>query len=80
MLPAFKQATESSGHKNTVYVNRPLPIFGEHAWPAVVNVTIGSDGLVRHYSYGETLDGYFLSSFGAILAEQIRYGSKPVSN
>ena len=77
VLPAFKQATESSGHKNTVYVNRPLPIFGEHAWPAVVNVTIGSDGLVRHYSYGETLDGYFLSSFGAILADKYDTEANP---
>ena len=70
VLPAFKQVAESSGHKNTVYVNRPLPKFGEYAWPAVVNVAIGTDGLVRQYSYGENLDGYFLSSFGAILANK----------
>ena len=77
MLPAFEQVAETNGHKNTVYVNRPLPKFGEHAWPAVVNVTIGPDGLVRRYSYGETLDGYFVPSFGAVLANKYDTQAKP---
>ena len=77
VLPAFKQVTGSGGHQNTVYVSRPVPEFGKHAWPAVVNVAIGSDGLVRRYSYGETLDGKILPSFGALLADKYDTQAKP---
>ncbi len=65
VLPAFKQLV-GTGDK-TIYVNRPLPLFGEHAWPAIVNVAMEPNGLVRRYSYGDTLDGTFLPSVGAIL-------------
>jgi EAL domain-containing protein (putative c-di-GMP-specific phosphodiesterase class I) len=77
VLPAFKQVVGSGGHQNTVYVSRPLPQFSEHAWPAVVNVPIGRDGLVRRYSYGETLDGRFLPSFGALLAGKYNTHEEP---
>ena len=38
------------------------------AWSALVNVAVEPDGLVRRYSFGETLDGQFVPSVGALLA------------
>src|SRR5262249_30312066 len=51
-----------------IYVNRPLPQFGKHAWSAIVNVAMEPDGRVRRYPLGDTLDGEFLPSAGALLA------------
>ena len=67
MLPAFKQSLGNGDHGKTIYVNRPLLQFGKYAWSATANVAIEPDGMVRHYSYGETLDGNFLPSVGALL-------------
>ena len=68
MLPAFKQFVGNSDNGKAIDVNRPLPQFGKYAWSAVVNVSADPDGLVRRYPYGETLDGKFLPSLGALLA------------
>jgi diguanylate cyclase (GGDEF)-like protein/PAS domain S-box-containing protein len=68
VLPAFKQLVGDSGKGRTSHVNRPLPQFGKHAWSAVVNVDLEPDGLVRRYPFGDTLDGEFLPSVGALLA------------
>lgn len=51
-----------------MHINRLLPQFVEHSWPALVNVEVGSDGLVRRYPFGEKLDGAFLPSMAAVLA------------
>ena len=51
-----------------MHVNRPLPQFTDHSWPALVNVEVGSDGLVRRYPFGEKLDGKFVPSMAAVLA------------
>lgn len=67
ILPSFQQPGID---KSSIHVNRPLPQFASHAWPALVNVEVGSDGLVRRYPFGERLDGKFLPSMGAMLAEQ----------
>jgi len=69
-LPAFKQSVQGNGHGKNVHVNRPLPQFSENAWWAIVNVAVDPDGLVRHYSLGEPLEGYYLPSLGALLAGQ----------
>ena len=61
----------------TIYVNRPLPQFGKHAWSATANVAIEPDGIVRHYSYGETLDGGFLPSVGALLGGNFNRREQP---
>jgi diguanylate cyclase (GGDEF)-like protein/PAS domain S-box-containing protein len=66
VLPAFKQP----GPDGTTFFNRPLTSFRAHAWSAVVNVAIESDGLVRRYPFGQKLDGEFLPSMGAMLAGQ----------
>ena len=74
VLPAFKQLVRTSDGGKTIHVNRPLPQFEMHAWSAIVNVAVEPDGLVRRYSFGETLDGKFLPSVGALLAG--KYTSK----
>ena len=78
VLPAFMQLVGDSENGKTIFVNRPLPQFGEHAWPAVVNVAVESDGLVRRYSYGEILDGKFLPSMGALLAGKDKSKKEPL--
>ena len=71
ILPSFQQP---GVNKTTIHFNQPLKQFGNHAWPAIVNVEVGPDGLVRRYPFGEKLDGKFLPSMGAVLAG--RYDEK----
>lgn len=52
ILPSFKQPTPNGG---AAHVNRPLKPFANQSWPAVVNVAVESDGLVRRYPFGEKL-------------------------
>jgi diguanylate cyclase (GGDEF)-like protein/PAS domain S-box-containing protein len=70
VLPSFAQVAADRGNGRTIHVNRPLPEFGKQAWSAVVNIAVEPDGLMRRYSFGETLDGTFLPSLGALLAGQ----------
>lgn len=77
VLPAFKQWVNSASGK-TIHVNRPLPQFAAHAWSAIVNVAVEPDGLVRRYSFGETLDGRFLPSIGALLAGKYEVKEEPI--
>src|SRR5208282_4665432 len=72
VLPSFKQSVADRGNGTTIHVNRPLPEFGKQAWSGVVNVAVEPDGLVRRYSFGETLDGTFLPSLGALLSGQYK--------
>jgi len=67
VLPSFQQPRTD---RTTLHVNRPLPQFAEHSWPALVNVEVGSDGLVRRYPFGEKLDGKFVPPMAAVLAGQ----------
>jgi len=67
ILPSFQQPGID---KTTIHFNRPLRQFSDHAWPAIVNVEVGPDGLVRRYPFGAKLDGPFLPSMGAVLAGQ----------
>src|SRR5882757_1672951 len=67
VLPSFQQPGTD---RSSLHVNRPLPRFTEHSWPALVNVEVGSDGLVRRYPFGETLDGKFVPSMASVLAGQ----------
>jgi diguanylate cyclase (GGDEF)-like protein/PAS domain S-box-containing protein len=67
VLPMFKQLTVA-GNRASTTVNRPLPQFAAHSWGAVVNVTVESDGLVRHYAFGDMFDDGFQPSVGALLA------------
>jgi diguanylate cyclase (GGDEF)-like protein/PAS domain S-box-containing protein len=65
ILPSFKQPTPNDGG---IHINRPLKSFGDQSWPAVVNVAVEADGLVRRYPFGEKLGDEFLPSMSAVLA------------
>jgi diguanylate cyclase (GGDEF)-like protein/PAS domain S-box-containing protein len=67
ILPTFQQPGID---KTSIHVNRPLPQFARSAWPAIVNVEVGPDGLLRRYPFGERLDGKFQPSMGSMLAGQ----------
>jgi diguanylate cyclase (GGDEF)-like protein/PAS domain S-box-containing protein len=67
ILPSFKQPTPNGG---AAHVNRPLKPFSNQSWPAVVNVAVESDGLVRRYPVGEKLGDELLPSMGVVLAGQ----------
>ncbi|KRQ99663.1 histidine kinase [Bradyrhizobium jicamae] len=71
VLPSFQQPRTD---RTTLHVNRPLPQFAEHSWPALVNVEVGPDGLVRRYPFGEKLDGKFVPSMASVISGQ--YGEK----
>ncbi len=78
VLPSFKQLVGSGGHGTTLHVNCPLPQFSKHAWSAIVNVVAETDGLVRRYPFGDTLDGKFLPSLGALLAGRYETTDAPL--
>jgi diguanylate cyclase (GGDEF)-like protein/PAS domain S-box-containing protein len=77
VLPAFMQSGGSGKNATAIHINLPLKAFVDHAWSAVVNVTVESDGLVRRYPFGEKLDGAFLPSMGAVLAGQYATKREP---
>jgi diguanylate cyclase (GGDEF)-like protein/PAS domain S-box-containing protein len=70
VLPTFRQPGAAGSNGTAVHINRPLRQFADHSWSAVVNVTVEPDGLVRRYPFGETFDGQFVPSMGAVLAGQ----------
>jgi diguanylate cyclase (GGDEF)-like protein/PAS domain S-box-containing protein len=74
ILPSFKQPAQNGGG---VHINRPLKPFGEQSWPAVVNVAVEADGLVRRYPFGEKLGDAFVPSMAAVLAGQYASRSTP---
>lgn len=67
ILPSFKQPTPNGG---AAHINRPLKQFSNQSWPAVVNVAIESDGLVRRYPVGEKLGDAVMPSMAVVLAGQ----------
>ncbi|WP_167406851.1 EAL domain-containing protein [Bradyrhizobium forestalis] len=67
ILPSFKQPTPKGG---PAHVNRPLKSFSNQSWPAVVNVAVESDGLVRRYPFGEKLGDALMPSMAVVLAGQ----------
>jgi diguanylate cyclase (GGDEF)-like protein/PAS domain S-box-containing protein len=68
ILPSFKQFVHGPDGQSRVHVNFPLPQFAKFSWPATVNVITELAGTVRHYPFGERLDGKFYPSLGALLA------------
>jgi diguanylate cyclase (GGDEF)-like protein/PAS domain S-box-containing protein len=77
VLPTFQQWV-GSGSSRAIHLNRPLPRFAKHAWPAIVNVSTEADGIVRRYPYGETFDGTFLPSMGAVLTASYETTKAPL--
>ncbi|TXN20991.1 EAL domain-containing protein [Methylobacterium sp. WL9] len=68
ILPAFRQRFEAQADGSPLHVNRPLPQFLADSWLALVDIRPDRDGIARHYSYGDRVDGTFIPSMGAILA------------
>jgi len=77
ILPSFKQIIGGNNEKE-IHLNRPMLNFAKHAWPAVVNISTEPDGVVRRYPYGETFDGSFLPSMGAVLAGRYEPSQAPL--
>ena len=77
VLPTFEQLV-ASGSGQTIHLNRPLPDFAKNAWPAIVNVSTETDGVVRRYPYGDTLDGTFLPSMGAVITGRYELAKAPL--
>jgi diguanylate cyclase (GGDEF)-like protein/PAS domain S-box-containing protein len=73
ILPSFKQPV--AGGKD--FINEPLAPFRRQSWPAVVNVEVEPDGLVRRYPYGEQLKDQFLPSMSSVLAGEFTPRSAP---
>ncbi|MDA9492030.1 EAL domain-containing protein [Bradyrhizobium sp. CCBAU 11361] len=67
ILPSFRQPAPNGG---AAHVNRPLKPFSNQSWPAVVNVGVESDGLVRRYPVGEKLGDALMPSMAVVLAGQ----------
>ena len=70
VLPSFKQWTPDGEVGKRIHYTQPLAEFGEHSWPALVNVPVDQDGLVRRYPYGEKLNGSFVASLAEMLGGQ----------
>lgn len=68
VLPSFMQRTRDAQGIFASMLTRPLPEFRKSTWPATANVMAESDGLVRGYALGATLEGEFVPSIGALLA------------
>ncbi len=67
ILATFNQSlTNRSGGSATVS-NQPIDRFARHAWPAVVNVLVEPDGIVRRFPYGDFINGEDLPSLPAML-------------
>lgn len=67
ILPSFKQPTPNGG---AAHINRPMKAFSSQSWPAVVNVAVESDGLVRRYPFSENLGDVTMPSMAVVLAGQ----------
>ncbi|SFJ80614.1 diguanylate cyclase/phosphodiesterase with PAS/PAC and Chase sensor(s) [Bosea sp. OK403] len=68
ILPAFRQRVADRGDGHTLHINRPIPLFAQQAWLALVNVLPEPDGIIRRYSHGAVIEGEFIPSVGALLA------------
>lgn len=70
VLPAFRQRFDAQGGGAVLHVNKPIPQFLAESWPALVDVRPDLDGVARHYTFGDPIDGTFIPSMGALLAGQ----------
>jgi hypothetical protein len=68
ILPAFRQRHAERSDGRSLFVNRPIPAFADHAWLGLVNVLPEPDGVIRRYPFGARIDDSFIPSVGALLA------------
>lgn len=64
ILASFAQF--KTAEKKELQVNRPIDIFAEHSWPAVVNISLDDDAKARISPLGMMLDGEPLLSIAAL--------------
>ncbi len=66
-LAVFEQSATANDMPDR-HVNVPLDAFSQNSWPALVNVQTDANGFVRYYPYGRTINGEFVASVGALIA------------
>lgn len=77
ILPAFRQTARDASGSASLFVNRPIPLFADHSWSALVNVEVEPDGLVRRYPFGEVCAGQFVPTMAAMLAGRDEQNAPP---
>ena len=77
ILPAFGQTVHDAAGNSSLFVNRPISLFADRSWSALVNVEIEPDGLVRRYPFGEVCSGRFEPAMAAMLAGQYEQALPP---
>lgn len=74
-LAVFEQSATANDPSGRHY-NVPLPAFAQNSWPALVNVQTDASGFVRYYPFGRTIDGEFIVSAGALIANAFEPGAQ----
>ncbi|MFK7762931.1 MAG: EAL domain-containing protein [Roseobacter sp.] len=64
-LPVFLQSDQAGVSEQVV--NRPLQLFANYSWPALVNIFSDRNGNVRFYPYGATIYGEYTAAAAALL-------------
>jgi diguanylate cyclase (GGDEF)-like protein len=67
ILPMFRQQFGARS-ADPLTVTSPIPLFADRAWPALVDVSLDSDGLMRSFPVTEVIDGIPTQSAAAVLA------------
>ncbi|MFN3635122.1 MAG: EAL domain-containing protein [Rhizobium rhizophilum] len=67
ILPMFRQqfGAQSAG---PLTLTEPIPLFAANSWPALVDVALDSDGLMRSFPVMDLIDGVPTQSAPAVLA------------
>ncbi len=77
ILPVFGQSVRDASGTRSLFVNRPIPLFADRSWSALVNVEVEPDGLVRRYPFGELCSGQFQPAMAAMLAGRDEQNAPP---
>ncbi|MDQ0419712.1 diguanylate cyclase (GGDEF)-like protein [Peteryoungia aggregata LMG 23059] len=67
ILPMFRQhfGTKPTGELS---LTQPIPLFADRAWPALVDVALDADGLMRSFVVSGIIDGVPTQAAAAVLA------------
>jgi diguanylate cyclase (GGDEF)-like protein/PAS domain S-box-containing protein len=70
ILASFRQTARPQDGADRIILKSPLPIFAEAAWPALADVQPDRDGAIRRYITGAQVNGEWLPSIAAVLADK----------
>jgi diguanylate cyclase (GGDEF)-like protein/PAS domain S-box-containing protein len=70
VLASFRQPARPQDGADRIILKSPLPIFAEAAWPALADVQPDRDGAIRRYITGAQVNGEWLPSIAAVLADK----------